>query len=290
MTDIACVHRAEAEIGEGPVWVPEEQALYWVDIYKPALNRLVPGTGATRSWTMPEPIGCVALRKGGGAIAGMRSGFAFIDLDSGAVTPLHNPEPDKPGNRLNDGRCDRAGRFFVGSMVEALDRPDAALHRFDPDRTCRRVAGDITCSNGLAWSPDNRVMYHADSVRSTVFAYDYDIETGAARNRRVFVTTRPGEGVPDGATVDAEGCYWLARYNGWRIVRHAPDGREIETIKMPVQNVTMCAFGGPKLNVLYATSGRAKMTPDLLAKQPLAGSVFAVETKVSGLPEPRFAG
>src|SRR5262249_31189496 len=161
---------------------------------------------------MPEPIGTAALRKQGGAIVALRSGFAFLDLDSGAITKLHNPEPDKPGNRLNDGRCDRAGRFWVGSMVEAFDSANGALHRFDPDRSCHRMVGDITCSNGLAFSPDDKVMYHSDTKRGNVMAYDFDIDTGAIRNPRVFATMQPGEGFPDGAAVDEEGCYWLARF------------------------------------------------------------------------------
>ncbi|MGQ0664374.1 MAG: SMP-30/gluconolactonase/LRE family protein [Pseudomonadota bacterium] len=290
MTDAVCVLDARAGLGEGPVWCPEEQALYWVDIDKPALHRFAPATGVARSWAMPEAIGCVGLRRGGGAIAGLRSGFAFIDLEIGAVERVYAPEPDKPKNRLNDGRCDRAGRFWAGSMVEDSDRLEAALYRFDPDRRCRKMAGGIGCSNGLAWSPDTRVMYHADSRQGTVFAYDFDIDTGEIRNRRVFAVAPPGAGSPDGAAVDEEGCYWSARYGGWRIVRHAPDGREIGTLMMPVAKPTMCAFGGEALDVLYVTSAAHKLAPAELAKQPLAGGLFALEVGVRGLPEPRFGG
>jgi sugar lactone lactonase YvrE len=269
----------------------EEQALYFVEIYRPAFHRFEPSTGALRSWAMSEPVGCLALRRpGDGIVAGLRSGVAFVDLATGAVEGVHAPEPDRPANRLNDGRCDRRGRFWVGSMVETLDRPEAALYRFDADRSCRRVLDGLICSNGLAWSPDDRVMYHADTRQHAVFAQDYDVDRGEFRNRRVFATSRPGEGRPDGAAVDEEGCYWSARFDGWRLVRHAPDGREIQVVRMPVQCPTMCAFGGERLETLYVTSASKTLTPAGRAAQPHAGGVFALEAGVRGLPEPRFAG
>lgn len=290
MPDVACVLDLRAVVTEGPLWCGEEQALYFVEIYKPAVHRFFPASGVLESWPMPEPIGCIAQRAAGGLIAGMRSGFALIDLADGAVEPLHAPEPDRPGNRLNDGRCDRRGRFWAGSMVEALDREGAALYRFDPDRSVHRMVDGLICSNGLAWSPDDRVLYHADTRQWTVFAYDYDIDSGAIANRRVFAKALAGAGRPDGAAVDEEGCYWSARYAGWRLVRHAPDGREIQVVEMPVESPTMCAFGGDKLDILYVTSARAKLGPEDLARQPEAGGIFALDVGVRGLPEPQFAG
>jgi sugar lactone lactonase YvrE len=290
MSDAVCVLDAKASLGESPVWCPEQRALYWVDINEPAIHVLHPDTGATRRWTMPEQVGCIALRRTGGIVAGLRTGFAFVDPQTGTVTPLHNPEPGRPGNRLNDGRCDRRGRFWAGSIVDSLNRPDGGLYRFDPDRSCRQMVDGIGCSNGLAWSPDDRIMYHADSRAGAVWAYDFDADAGTIANRRLFAEPKPGEGLPDGAAVDAEGCYWSARYDGWRLVRHAPDGREILVVAMPVQLVTMCAFGGDRLDVLYVTSARQRLSPEQLAKQPQAGGIFALDIGVRGLPEPRFAG
>jgi L-arabinonolactonase len=290
MSEAACVVDLRAEVTESPVWVPEERALYFVDIYKPAIHRLDPESGALETWPMAEPVGCVALRRDGGLVAGFRSGFGFVDLATGGVEMIAAPEPERPGNRLNDGRCDRRGRFWAGSMVEALDLNDAALHRLDPDRRCRRMVGDIICSNGLAWSPDDRTMYHADSRQSTVWAWDFDLETGGIRNRRVFAQSRAGEGRPDGAAIDEEGCYWSARYDGWRIVRHAPDGREIATIAMPVRSPTMCAFGGRDLDILYVTSAGQKPADGQPRDHAQAGGVFALDVGARGLREPRFAG
>jgi len=289
MGEAVCVVDAQAVVGECPVWVPEENALYWVDIYKPALHRFDPASGATKSWPLPEPIGSFAMRKAGGIVAGLRSGFAFIDLDTGAIEIAASPEKDKPGNHLNDGRCDKRGRFWAGSA--ALDRSrTAALYRFDPDRSCHFMVGDIAVSNGLAWSPDSKTMYHTNSPQRVVWAWDFDLDMGAISNRRVFAEPAPGEGYPDGAAVDAEGCYWSARFDAWRIVRHAPDGREIQVVKLPVQNPTMCAFGGDKLDTLYVTSATWRLSEEALRQQPHAGGVFALDIGIRGLPEPRFSG
>ncbi len=288
--DVVCLLEAGAAAGESPVWVAEEKALYWIDIHGPALYRYDPATGDNRSWTLDEPIGSFALRQAGGVIAGLRSGFAFIDLTTGEVEHLHDPEPRKPGNRLNDGRCDRRGRFWAGSMAEDMQSRDGALYRFGPDRSCHAMVSDIAVSNGLAWSPDNKTMYHTDSPQRTVWAWDFDIDTGAVCNRRVFAEAARGEGYPDGAAIDEEGCYWSARWNGGRLVRHASDGRVIETVMMPVRKPTMCAFGGDRLDILYVTSATQGMTAEQRRAEPQAGGLFALEIGVRGLPEPRFAG
>ena len=291
MTDAVCILDAGALIAESPVWCPEEQALYWTDIHKPAVNRLDPTTGASRSWAMSAPVGCLALRSGGGIITAGAFGFAFLDPETGAVEKLHDPEPDQPDSRLNDGRCDRRGRFWAGSMIETFDRAGGALYRFDPNRSCHRMVEGLTVSNGLAWSPDDRVMYHADTRQHVVFAYDYDIDTGAISGKRVFFETRSkSDGRPDGAAVDEEGCYWSARYDGWRVVRHAPDGREIQILEMPVSAPTMCAFGGENMDRLFVTSAAQRLAPEEKARQPHAGGLFVLEVDVRGLPEPRFDG
>jgi sugar lactone lactonase YvrE len=302
MTDVACVVDSRHRLGECPVWDTEEKALYWwadprpalvrdwTAPYEPVLHRLDPATGVTTSWQLPEPIGSFALRRNGGIVAASRSGFAFMDLRTGAFDLVASPEKDRPGNRLNDGRCDRRGRFWAGSMAEDLRTPDGALFRLDADRRCHRLVGDVIVSNGLAWSPDDKVMYHADSSRGRIWAWDFDLETGAIGNRRVFAEIDPKSGIPDGAAVDGEGCYWSACFRGWRLVRYAPDGREIRTVKLPVQNPTMCAFGGERLDVIYVTSAALGLTEESRKQQPQAGGVFALDVGVSGLPEPKFVG
>jgi sugar lactone lactonase YvrE len=290
MTDVSPVFNKDFTLTESPVWSPEEQALYFIDIYAGNVWRFDPASGHSTSWPMSEPVGSIALRKQGGIIAATASGFCFLDTGTGNVEKLYDPEPDKRNNRFNDGRCDRAGRFWAGTMIEKGNDPDAALYRFDPDRSCRRMVDRLCISNGLAWSPDSRTMYHSDSRQSTVWAYDYDVETGSIDDRRVFATMMSGEGRPDGAAVDEEGCYWSARYDGWRIVRHNHAGHEIQVIKTPIANPTMIAFGGRNLDVMYVTSASRGLPPEKLAQQPNAGGVFAVEPGVRGLAEPRFAG
>lgn len=288
MTDVACIVDSKSRVTESPVWNDDEQALYWTEIYKPAVHRLDTRSGKITTWKMPDPVGCIAFRRRGGLICGTRAGFATLDTTTGTVELLYAPEPDKPNNRLNDGRCDRAGRFWAGSMDESLASRSGSLYRFDANRKCTKMVEGLIVSNGLAWSPDNRTLYHSDSRQRTVWAWDFDIDSGDIRNQRVFHVAKEGEGRPDGAAVDEEGCYWIARYAGWRLVRHAPDGREIQVVKMPVESPTMCAFGGPKRDILYVTSAGQNLTDP--ARQPQAGGVFMLTVGVRGLPEPRYAG
>jgi L-arabinonolactonase len=281
---------AKAGVGEGPVWVAEEQALYWTDIPGRTLNRFDPASGKNRSWPMPGRVGCFALRRVGGLIIAMEHGFAFVDLDTGKVEPICEPEADRPDNRFNDGRCDRGGRFLAASMHEPRRRDDGALYSLAPDLGWQRIAGGVVVGNGLAFSPDDRLMYWSDSRRRRVFLFDYDIETGEARNQRLWMETADALGGPDGAAIDAEGCYWSARFWGGRVIRFSPDGRIDREIHLPVRRVTMCAFGGPDLRTLYITTARQGMSAAELAKEPLAGAIFALDAGIAGLPEPRFAG
>jgi sugar lactone lactonase YvrE len=287
---VTCVLDARARLGEGPVWDARERALYWVDIRAPALHRFEPASGATRTWPMPEAIGSVALRATGGPLVALRSGLHLLDLGSGALERVCAPEPDRPDNRLNDGRCDRRGRFWVGSMHGRLRAPTGALYRVDPDRTCHRVLDGLTVPNGLAWSPDGRVMYFTDTPSRAILAMDLDPETGVPGASRVFARVPEGRGYPDGATVDAEGFLWSAHWNGWRVTRYAPDGRVDRAVELPVQRPTSCAFGGEALDVLYVTSASTRLTPEELGRGPRAGGLFAVEAGVRGLAEPRYLG
>lgn len=282
-------YQANDTLGEGPVWVPEEQVLYWVDIMRPALQRWHPASGTYQNWEMPSDIGCFALRAQGGAVVALRTGFAFLDFTNGRITPIADPEAKIPSTRFNDGKCDRQGRFWAGTMDEETPNTRGALYRMDSDRSYQRMKPGIGISNGLGWSPDNRIMYYTDSIRRTIWAYDFDAQNGTISNERVFAQT-PEAYVPDGLTVDAEGYVWSAKWDGWKIVRYAPDGHVDLEVKLPVQRPTSCSFGGPELNQLFITSASVDFSEAELQDQPYAGSIFMVETHTQGVPEPRFAG
>jgi L-arabinonolactonase len=287
---IDCVLAVKALLGESPVWCQTDELLYWVDIKKPAVYRFNPATGSSETWHMPEEVGCLGLRQRGGAIVALRSGFAYLDFCTGVVRKLSSPLQGVAHMRFNDGRCDRRGRFWAGTLHEERRLGTAALYRFDPDGKCNRMFGGVTVSNGIAWSPDNLTMYFADSWARTIFSFDFDLDTGTPYNRRVFAELPSGAGVPDGATVDAEGFLWSANFDGGRITRYAPDGSVNRVIWMPVQRPTSCVFGGADSGILYVTSASLNLTEQQVAETPLAGGIFAVDTGVKGLPEPRFAG
>jgi sugar lactone lactonase YvrE len=277
-------------LAESPCWHVSERALYFVDALAPAIHRL-DAEGTLSTWPMPAIVGSFAFRQGGGLVAALQDGFATVDLDDGAVRIRVDPEPERPANILNDGKCDRRGRFWCGSRDGALTHPTGALYRLDPDFATTRMDEGFIVSNGIAFAPDDRTLYFSDSRAETVFAYDFDADAGTISNRRVFFSTRDIAGRPDGATVDAEGFYWCALVHGGRIARIDPNGRLARTIDLPVAHPTMCSFGGEALDTLYVTSA-ASMVPDAeRANAPRAGAVFAIHgLGVKGLPEPRFAG
>lgn len=296
-----CVLDAKAALGEVPVWCTIDQELYWIDSEAPALHRFDPASGDTHSWPLPEHIGCFALRENGGVVAAMNSGFHFINLESGAVEKITDPEAHLPQNGFNDGKCDRRGRFWAGTAsidyANPPSEPEAALYRLDPDLTCHKMDDGFFEANTLAWSMDDRTMYFGDSNAGKLFAYDFDIETGAIANRRLFARTAVAdiplpEGTPaaDGSTIDGEGFLWSCFWDGWKVVRYAPDGTVDRIVILPVQRPTSAMFGGPDLDILYITSARSGLDADDLAKQPLAGGLFALNAGVKGVPEPRFAG
>ena len=291
MNEVVCVLEAGAILGETPVWCPVERRLYWVDIRQPAVHRFDPRTGETWSWGMPEDVGFVVLRQGGGAVVGLRRGFAFLDLTTGTVTKVLDPESDRLENRLNDGKCDRRGRLWAGSVNQSTPRaPTAALYRLDPNLSCQVMARGITTSNSIAWSPDDRTFYFADTPTCQIVAYDFNPAEGMISNPRVFASLPEGTGRPDGSTVDSEGFLWNAHFDGGRITRYAPDGRVDRVIQLPVLHPTSCAFGGDNLGVLYVTTSSHLLSDTERSRNPLAGGLFAVHVGVRGLPEPRFAG
>ena len=279
------------ELGEGAVWDDEAGAFYWVDIIGGILHRHHLFTGENESWSFDERICSFALRRSGGLLCAMESGLALFDPDTGDFEFFARPEIHIPGNRFNDGRCDRFGRFFVGTMDDEAEKRSGTLYRVDPDFTVHALVDGICISNSVAFSPDGRHMYLADTVDDEIRRYDLDERTGAVSGRMRFASTAgTGGGHPDGSTVDAEGYLWNAEWDGWRITRYAPDGTRDRVLELPVQRPTCCAFGGPNLSTLFVTSARTGLSDDELEGQPLAGSIIAVEVGIKGLPEPKFAG
>ena len=238
------------------------------------------------AWPMPEVIGSFALRKAGGFVVGLQTCIGFFDPGQ-AIRAVAAPEPAGKGMRFNDGKCDRKGRYWVGTKRDGVNDASGSLYRLTGDRSCVAMAADIVMPNSLAWSPDNELMYFADSMYGTIFVYPFDVAAGTIGKRRVFAQF---DWHPDGATVDSEGYLWSAAYNGWRVTRYAPDGRIDRVIELPLQCPTSCAFGGPDLDILYVTTARQRLGAEQLAAQPLAGALLALDVDVRGLPEARFDG
>ena len=284
--------------GESPVWCERTSRLYWVDVQQPALHRLDPETGLDESWIMPAWIGCMALGGGtaeGSVLVGLRTGAYRFGLADGALH-LVAPAPYDPRRFfLNDGKCDRQGRFWVGPMRHALlplvGEPGAMegpLWRLEGDRLVAK-GKQASLSNGLAWSPDGCTMYHSHTVTGEINAWDYDPATGDMARGRLFARVDGPPG-PDGAEVDSEGCYWSAINGQGRLLRFDPDGRIEREIRVPFKYPTMVAFGGPDLRTVFVTSGRWAIADKDAADHPLDGGIFAFEAPAPGLPTSRWAG
>ena len=281
---------ARNAVGECPVWVPGENALYWVDIPKGGLQRWSAATGHVAAWTAPQMLACIARTDAGNWVAGMETGFFQLtphndgSLDITLLAAVEHPRQDM---RLNDGRCDRQGRFWAGSMVlnMGLNAAEGTLYRYTSGAAPHAQLDGFITLNGLAFSPDGRTMYASDShpLVQQIWAFDYDIDTGTPSNRRVFVDMHKHLGRPDGAAVDADGCYWICANDAGLIHRFSPDGRLDRSLTVPVKKPTMCAFGGSRLDTLFVTSIR-----DDQSEQSLSGGVFALNPGVVGLPEPTF--
>jgi L-arabinonolactonase len=293
MVEITCVVDAKAELGEGTVWDPATGALWWIDIYKKLIHRYTPATGKDDTWQAPEFLGCIGLRAKGGLVVTMASGFYFFDPATGAFEPIVDPEAHIADTRFNDGKVDRQGRFWSGSMFEATGRPVefiGALYRLDPDLSVHKVIDGVGCSNGLAWSPDSKTMYFSDSHAGAVWAYDFDAATGDVENRRTFIDMTVTGGVADGATVDSDGCYWVTIPVTSKVCRYDPSGKLMQTVVLPTDLPTCCEFGGQNLDVLYVTTA-VLMRPDQhFSGQRNPGGLFAVEAGVKGLTLPAFLG
>jgi L-arabinonolactonase len=300
---IECVVAEGNHLGEEPVWDVEQGALYWVDgtgrrVGNPSLWRLDPRSGATRHWSLDHDVGAMALRRDGNAVLALDDGFYFFDFNSGALECLHPIEAEQPRSRLNDGKVDRAGRFFAGGMDDKEELGICGLWRLDPDLSITRVEQGIICSNGPCWSPDDRTFYFADTFAQEMWAYDYDLARGTLANKRTFATTKDEAGFFDGSTVDAEGCVWNAMVIGGELIRYTPDGEVERRIGMPVKNITSLCFGGENLDEIYVTSMARVSHPAThahFARQLMpqfgAGSLFRIRgLGIQGCVEPRFGG
>jgi sugar lactone lactonase YvrE len=241
-------------------------------------------------WPLPKPPGSFALREAGGFLIAFRSGLATLDAPGAEVRWLEVPGLNLGDERFNDGKADRAGRFWTGTLDRRLASPIGQLYRVEAGFQVVAVDRGFTIANGLGWSPDERTMYFTDTPARRIYRYDFDAAAGRVSNRRVFVEVAAGDGGPDGMTVDAEGHVWSAQFDRWCVNRYAPDGSLERSIRLPVQQPTSCAFGGPELATLYVTSARIDLDDRALGAQPLAGGVFALEPGVRGRPEPRFNG
>jgi L-arabinonolactonase len=275
--------------GESPLWSVREGALYWLDTRVPRIYRLHLASGKRDAWDPPSKVNAVGLRRGG-LVAAMKDGIWYLDTSTGAFEHIVDPEANDPTSRMNDAKTDRGGRFWFGSMEDDGKTPTGVLYRLDADRTVTAIDRGLSIPNGIAWSPDDRLLYVGDSRAGIIYAYDFDRTSGTARNRRPFVQIPAAEGMPDGATVDSRGYLWSARVGAWAIVRYAPDGTVDRTIDLPVKRPTSVMFGGDDLRTLYITTATRSLSPDELAAQPHAGAVLAVRVDVPGLPEPDFAG
>jgi xylono-1,5-lactonase len=284
---VSCVADVHALLGEGPVWVVRETALYWLDIKGRAIFRLNID-GSIDQWETPFRVGSLVPASDGGFVAGTDEGIGSIDLASGRFQIVFNPEGQFPDNRFNDGKVDRGGRFWAGSMDDKEREATGALYRIGPGFDCTAVDNGYRVTNGPAFSPSGNVMYHNDSARQLTYVFDMDAD-GNAIDRRIFLKFNEGDGFPDGMTVDAEGCLWIAFWDGWCVRRFSPAGELLETIEMPVARPTSCAFGGPDLDRLYVTSARIGLDESALEMQPMAGALFMVIPAVRGLAEIPFA-
>ena len=289
-TELEQVVAKRTLVGEGSLWDPEDKLLYWIDILSHELYIYDPAKGTNRTIPTAQAVGTVVKRAQGGLLLALHNGFAFLDLDTEKIAPIADPERDIPANRFNDGKCDPAGRFWAGTM-EFHGKPDAgALYCLNTDLTVAEKLRPTAISNGIVWSADAKTMYFICTVANNVRAFDYDIDTGNISNERVVVEN-DGQGGLDGMAIDAEDKLWVAVFGGWGVRRYDPDnGALMQDLRLPMECVTSCAFGGDNLDELYVTSAVVSLDDKAQAEQPLAGSLVKLDPGVRGVPAVSFAG
>jgi sugar lactone lactonase YvrE len=284
------VLNAQAQLGEGPLWDDRRQRLLFVDIMRGHVHEFDPATESDRIHMIGQPVGAVALTTRGDWVLATKSGFSRLDPEMGDVSPVATVEADQAKNRMNDGNVDSRGRFWAGTMGMGGLRDRGALYRLDPDGSVTRILTGVSTSNGIDWSPDDRLMYYVDTPTGRVDCFDFDVEAGTVRNRRPFVSIPPDQGAPDGLVVDADGHVWVALWKGGAVHRYAPDGRLDQVVRFPVTLTTKPAFGGSDLGDLFVTSAWMELRDDARARQPMAGGVFRLRPGAKGQRPRRFAG
>jgi xylono-1,5-lactonase len=271
-----------AELGEGPVWVTRDAALWFVDIKGQRIHRFDPATGRQRSWTVPQQPAFVVPVRGAGFLVGLKTGLHRFDPATGAFELFARVEPDLPDNRLNDASVRADGSLWFGSMDDLEDRPTGSLYRLEAGELSQPLDSGYVITNGPAFSPDSRTFYHTDTAARVVYAFDCDA-TGAISGRRIFARIEAAAGSPDGNAVDSEGCVWIALWGGWGVRRYSSDGELLRTVRFPCANVTKIAFGGDDYQTVFATTAWKGLSAAERAEQPLAGDLFRFETDVPGL-------
>lgn len=274
-----------AELGEGPVWVERDRALWFVDIKKRQVHRFNPADGGKKSWNAPEPVGFLFPAQCGGFIAGLQSGLFHFDERSGSFDLIVEVEPEKPHNRLNDGIIDPSGRLWFGTMDDHEKEKSGAFYCFDGRRVTPTQLDGIAITNGPAISPDGRLLYFVDTLTGFIGCADIHAD-GSLGSPRPFAKIDPSDGYPDGPTIDSEGCVWIALYAGWEVRRYSPTGELLEQIRFPVANITKIAFGGEGLRTAYATTARQLLKPEEIAKQPQIGDLFQFRVNIPGISCP----
>lgn len=284
---------ARATLGEGSIWDPRLNLLWWVDIMEKKLFAYIPDTGENRTYGMPSEIGTVVPRSGPGLAVALRDGFYFYEPETGLLDQVADPEPEISSNRFNDGKCDPAGRFWAGTMGAGPEaaRNAGSLYCLFPDGSVKKWVDGIACSNGICWSLDHTTMYYIDTPTQRVDAFDYDHDTGEVSNRRPVIEIDPETGHPDGMTMDAEGNLWIAHWAGFRVSCWNPQtGTQVAEVSVPAARVTSCAFGGPNLETLFITTAGVGLSDEEKKEQPHAGGLFHLKPGVSGIPACCFAG
>lgn len=279
------VWELEAELGEGPVWVDRDRALWFVDIKKQQVHRYDPASKGKSSWDAPEQVGFILPAERGGFVAGLQSGLHHFDEARGAFQLIAEVEPDLPTNRLNDGVVDPAGRLWFGTMDNGERAKSGAFYCFDGGKLTRTQLDGISITNGPAISPDGKLLYFVDTLKGTIDVADIR-EDGSLDNPRPFTRIDPKDGYPDGPTVDSNGYVWISLYAGWEARRYSPTGELVEQVRFPVANITKLAFGGEGLRTAYATTARQMLSPESIARQPLIGALFEFRVNVPGVPCP----